>query len=577
MKKDIKSVMSRIREEEEKLKKEKAEKKQAKETAESKENSEKTDTEDTDTENIDTAEEAASVGKTDTEEFEIEENTEKAENNNGSVKKNKTDKNFKEDKNSSDVGDDGTGDDADDADDTDETADDDLHIIEKLKKLNLNPLIKIVAVLLIVAGIAVIIAFNTPSRRYERNFLKAEKLYSEGKFEDALSKYEKALSIREYSVESYLGILFSKEALDSEDIEATYSSALDSFLAFPEETRLASKASIIEYVLHEKTIFPESNGERIEALEEGYEITDGAPDIERILKECVEEEIETKRTSGEFDEAIEIVEHFKDKEFLEAEKLSSDLLKEKEIFELKETVLSKAIDALKDYYDCALSGNCASPFDTDFSEILSLDGSDEADSLVRTYYDKSYIYIPNAEAQSEKDFGAGLYTFGKLYEKEGGSVYPYLFYVGEYKDGQRNGFGISFMKTNELSYVMYVGQWQNDVAEGHGTRYKLVAYPEGNKGYYRVYEGDWKNGLADGVINVTATSAEYPDTVFTGSFNATAGMGEEIPTESDEYVVLNIRSERLIAVLKSDTSDYALSLALWQKESTAIDALGIIN
>ncbi|MCQ2519483.1 MAG: hypothetical protein MJ107_03015 [Lachnospiraceae bacterium] len=454
----------------------------------------------------------------------------------------------------------------------DETINDDFHIREKLSVVNWSPFIKVIAVFLIVAGLVLLVALNTSSRRYSRNYAKAEKLYSEGKYEEAERKYEKALKIDKTSVDCLLGILCSKEAIGADDTVDTYKSTLDSFLNFGEDVKASAINQITEYILHESMVYSNNEEARIDALEEGYEITDGSEDIKRILKERVEEGIEEERMNGEFDEAIELVNRFADKDIIDSENIKAELMSEKEVYELKVKVLSEAYEALKDFKALAVDGE-TDPFDFDFSRIMALDGSLDADALAAASTDNSYIYIPSENYNEGAGEGAGLYTFGEYYFDGKALVLPYLFYVGEYSDGKRNGYGISFMKNGEGSYTLYAGEWVNDYPEGKGARY--MKYSDAEKGYTRLYEGFWKNGLADGEINLVVKLEAVENTKFCGTFTATAGMGDAVPTESDEYVVQNLRSERLIAVLASDTEGYAYSISCWQKESVAIDALGI--
>ena len=152
-------------------------------------------------------------------------------------------------------------------------------------------------------------------------------------------------------------------------------------------------------------------------------------------------------------------------------------------------------------------------------------------------------------------------------------VTAYSFYVGEYKDGLRDGKGIMFTRTGEYSFVMYAGTFKEDTPNGKGTRY--VKEDDGANYVFTKYSGNWENNLAEGKIDVTEKNSEYMGVTFSGSVNVSHGKGEVVPTESEEYVVQNLRSENLIGVLESDTEGYALMLAFWQRANDVLSATGI--
>ncbi len=447
--------------------------------------------------------------------------------------------------------------------------------VKKKRESGSKILMDLVGGILIIAGVILLIMLNTPARRYERNMLKADKLYSEGNYQEAIVKYEKAVKIKETSVNAYLGILNAKEASAASDIKDSFIGALDIFKSFDDAAKEENRTLITEYVLHENTIFADDTADRLNVLEDGYELTDGAEDIKRILTECVEETVEEDRNSGEFDEAMEVIERFSDKADIDSVNITKEIETEKEVYELKVSILTDAYNALKDYYALAAEGKERDALSYDFSAILSLDGSEKAASLVKTQNSNSYMYIPSENFNEGSGVGSGLYTFGEFYQNESGELLlPYYFYVGNYEDGLRNGYGIAFSKTGNDSFTMYEGIWKDDLPEGEGQRTEILWDEEGNK-FTRVIKGNWTKGLADGSMSVTVTDSIWPDTVFTGTVEAVEGEGKQVPTENDDYVVQNLRSDSLIGVLQSDTEGYALMITLWQKEGTLVDALNM--
>jgi hypothetical protein len=89
------------------------------------------------------------------------------------------------------------------------------------------------------------------------------------------------------------------------------------------------------------------------------------------------------------------------------------------------------------------------------------------------------------------------------------------------------------------------------------------------------YTGNWENNLAEGTIDIVQKNSEYMGVTFKGTAQFSHGKGEVVPTESEEYVVQNLRSENLISVLESDTEGYALMLAFWQRSNDVLSATGV--
>ncbi|MCK9436265.1 MAG: hypothetical protein M0Q12_03535 [Synergistaceae bacterium] len=77
----------------------------------------------------------------------------------------------------------------------------------------------------------------------------------------------------------------------------------------------------------------------------------------------------------------------------------------------------------------------------------------------------------------------------KIEDKES-EVYGIHRYVGQVKDGKREGIGVAIIETNKESLNgTYSGNWKNDNAHGYGVK----TWVSGNK-----YEGEWLNGSQHG-------------------------------------------------------------------------------
>lgn len=77
----------------------------------------------------------------------------------------------------------------------------------------------------------------------------------------------------------------------------------------------------------------------------------------------------------------------------------------------------------------------------------------------------------------------------KIEDKES-EVYGIHRYVGQVKDGKREGIGVAIIETNKESWNgTYSGNWKNDNAHGYGVE----TWVNGDK-----YEGEWLNGSRHG-------------------------------------------------------------------------------
>lgn len=451
--------------------------------------------------------------------------------------------------------------------------------IRRSKWIEIEPTVtkvlrKVIVAVAVVGVIVAAILYNLPGKRFDRNIAKADELSLKGNFSEAIQKYNNALKIDDTSIETYLGILNAKEAENAEDLKGVFAETINHFMTFDDETKLKNRALITEYVLHESTIFADDIDERLNILEKGFELTNGSEDIKRLITECVNELVTQYRNEGRFEDAVKLLKRFEEKTDIDNAELIAAIDKEKNTYELKKTLLSKVYDALKDYEEALIDNKEPDPFTYNFSKIMEIDGSEEANSLANSKALDRYIYVPSENYNSGSGVGAGLYTYSIDYETvEGDIITAYSFYVGEYKDGLRDGKGIMFTRTGEYSFVMYAGSFKEDTPQGLGTRY--VKNDDGAMYVFTKYTGNWENNLAEGTIEIVQKNSEYMGVTFKGTAQLSHGKGEVVPTESEEYVVQNLRSENLISVLESDTEGYALMLAFWQRSNDVLSATGV--
>jgi len=87
--------------------------------------------------------------------------------------------------------------------------------------------------------------------------------------------------------------------------------------------------------------------------------------------------------------------------------------------------------------------------------------------------------------------GDGTYVYSGVLE--GGK------YVGEWKDGNKNGKGTY----TYASGSKYVGEWKDGKRNGEGINYWILSSKVHNMPAGSKYEGQWLNGLKDGYGKTT--------------------------------------------------------------------------
>ena len=101
---------------------------------------------------------------------------------------------------------------------------------------------------------------------------------------------------------------------------------------------------------------------------------------------------------------------------------------------------------------------------------------------VMTEYDKNGVKLYEGGFLGDVKRGFVREGEGTEYRRDGKSAW----YVGEWKNGYREGYGSEYNESNPV----YVGEWRNGTRHGKGTEYK---------GPNPVYIGEWKNGMKHGM------------------------------------------------------------------------------
>ena len=149
----------------------------------------------------------------------------------------------------------------------------------------------------------------------------------------------------------------------------------------------------------------------------------------------------------------------------------------------------------------------------DYTSMLEVDGSDEAEAYVSAMVSDRAVYTPDG---SGNGVGAGVYK-----TPSGG----YYFYYGGYADGGRTGDGIIFMESVN-HYYLFTGAWSNDAPNGNGTVKKI--WLDGSRN--DTISGNLVNGLWNGRVSNITYEAEF-DYNFDCSYTANNGQVVEDVTE----------------------------------------------
>lgn len=111
-------------------------------------------------------------------------------------------------------------------------------------------------------------------------------------------------------------------------------------------------------------------------------------------------------------------------------------------------------------------------------------------------------------------------------------VYPKGYvYIGEMKDGLREGYGAWYRNTAER-YDLYKGEWRDDYPNGHGYDEYRVYNPTGNTNPFGSNEGEYKYGYQHG--NITKTTINQSGDVNIFNYVCIDGKPQFIGTEEGD-------------------------------------------
>jgi len=490
-------------------------------------------------------------------------------------------------------------------------------IIDEPKKkftdyLNYRILAIIGVLILLILGIFLYM-FNVPAKRFQRALKKADTLYYEGKYEKASGYYDKASDIFADSVYGYLGLARTEDALDADSKESYLEKAetilsfnlvkegevnacLEFFLMAPDiiddafelrDLLLRAYAFLDEPKDLRAAIADASAGcvalmeadeKALAEVDRVLEFSGNATTYSDILKPAIIGYIDKCISTDKYTEAYTALDKYEPVIEEEAAEVTERLNTANALYETKVRVMTGAGNILGAYYDQykesfsqenieATDSPVFRVMEFDFFEMLLIDGSNDADILARAAMPGECLYADNGFTEGYTGVGIGLYTYGDSYiDDNGNENTAYYFYYGDYKNGKRNGYGLSIIKTDSTSYMAFEGYWENDAPNGFGVLYKNDMYSYTSLVKYRqVTYGCWNNGNADGNMVSKAVFNEHPDTYFTGSFEVANGDLCPLPGELIEYGIIDTVSDgmELIACLNSVTDGYDYFLPIY--------------
>lgn len=487
--------------------------------------------------------------------------------------------------------------------------------------------LKLIIVLasILILFLLILLIFFSDSKRIARGLKKADASFNEGAYLLAGEQYDKVMKIDALNKDALVGAVKAYSLSQSEDASlaavSSYQSAIDKFNNLSTDELNENHDLIVSVCRLAEEIFKGQDG-RIDALNEAYELSMHDEEVKNSLLNAYVEEGNSKVIESDylaaiddFDKALELS-TYDDKaiagvskaigpaidrlcdshEFEKAKDLAlkyqelladvdmvavlNEVVDKEELFESQNRLLSKAIEALIPYYEQYVSalkeGNGVidkentRAYDFDFSAAMLLDGSDDANRLIRSMSAGKYLYAEGGFTENYTGIGAGLYPFGDFWQnEEGQTLVAYYFYVGEYKNGARSGNGIMFMKTGETAYDVFEGQFSNDAPNGEGALYIY-----GNE-YERATFGNFSDGYANGTMTEVMKNFEYQDDLFIGTYECEKGIPKEVSAKTDEYEIFFEEGEaKLIDVLPSKNAGYELYITSTWLPGTKIGAIG---
>ena len=503
---------------------------------------------------------------------------------------------------------------------------------EYKKEVNIdNKWINIAGMAAILFLVAAVIIYLMPSKRVSRLITKADELYASADFEKAEKTFEKALMIDALSPEAAKGFISSAMAEDAGTAEGDFKKVLDGvetikarngelkideedvsawvdvFLLSPEIFDAKEDADILTegYELLEKPaelkpalanaffewgedVMGSDVDEAVSGFDKTLSFSGNAETYQNRIRGHVDEMLESLKSADKYDKAYEVLKHYEALFGDDYEYKRMGIAAAEELYDTKTELLSEVYDTILPYYekvkgtpvkdlvkeDTPVFGFIAE----NWEKMLMLDGSENADKLAFSFTESQFNYAKEGFSDTFTGVGCGLYTYGDkfLFDDDSYGI-AYYFYFGEYKDGKRNGYGISFIKVDVTSYLAFEGEWKDDMPNGFGVSYECDMYSYTSLAEYRrATYGEFKNGLENGAMTSIVLLNEHPDTYFKGSYMAENGVVPPVEGDLINYGIVDPVPEgyKLITVLASETAGYDYVIPIYIQTDALMGAVG---
>ena len=486
---------------------------------------------------------------------------------------------------------------------------------EYKKEVNIdNKWFNIVGIAAVLLLVGAVIIYLMPSKRVARLITKADEFYAAADYENAGKTYEKALMIDALNPEAAKGFVsaamadgsgnagddFKKVISGVETLKARngelkikdeeISEWIDVFLLSPEIFRAREDAELLTegyemlnepaelkpalanaYYEWGEDVVVANADEALESFDKALSFSDNADSYKSKIKSEVSYIIESLKTSDNYAKAYEVLDRYKSSLFADDyDAVKSGIAAAEEVYGIKTELLSEVYDTISPYYEAVKGTPVKNRVKDDtplfgfigenWEKMLMLDGSENADRVAFSFAADSYNYAKEGFSDSFTGVGCGLYTYGDRFALEDGSEgIGYYFYFGEYANGKRNGYGITFVKVDVSSYLAFEGEWKDDAPNGFGVSYECDMYSYTSlAAYRRATYGEFKNGYENGEMTSIVLLNEHPDTYFKGSYKAENGAVAPIEGDLINYGIVDPVPEgyKLIAVLASATAGY---------------------
>lgn len=504
-----------------------------------------------------------------------------------------------------------------------------IKVLKSLPKLYLY-----LAIIVVACVLFLVIFLNIPSKKAERLSVRGNVLYSEEKYDKALSKFEKGLKCNPVNEKAAYGLVLTKMALnDPEGAKASYLEVVESLKKEGEkkgsfEFLLKNSEAWIDFSLLSPELFSEeadynnliffyenlkkpsslkaslanasfewgmnlsSDFSKLSLIEDKFydclEYSDFASSYFPEVTAKIDEVIDCYKSEENFDKAREVLERFKKAYESRYQEILENIGRSEAISEIKKELLSEVYNVFNPYYEAhhsedlktlvhendPLFGLMIENLDT----MMLLDGSANANAVAFSRADTKYCYAPEKFTSDYTGVACALYPYGDITVGEDGNESgSYYFYFGEYKNGKRDGYGIIFAKTDVSSYVAFEGNFKEDVPNGFGVAYENNMYAHTSLSEIRkATYGEYKDGLENGEMITVAVLNEHPDTSFKGTYVAENGVVAPLEGEPINYGIVTDTPAgySLVAIIPSTDAGYDYFLPVYLKDGSRLSALG---